>query len=37
VLDVLAEPRLNHRPEVIPGVLAAECAALLVEFFRARR
>jgi tRNA(adenine34) deaminase len=37
VLDVLAEPRLNHRPEVIPGVLAAECAALLVDFFRARR
>jgi tRNA(adenine34) deaminase len=37
VLDILAEPRLNHRPEVIPGVLAAECAALLVDFFRARR
>jgi tRNA(adenine34) deaminase len=37
VLDVLAEPRLNHRPEVIPGVLAADCAALLVDFFRARR
>jgi tRNA(adenine34) deaminase len=37
VLDILAEPRLNHRPEVIPGVLAEECAALLVDFFRARR
>ena len=37
VLDVLAEPRLNHRPEVIGGVLAPECAALLVDFFRARR
>ena len=33
VLDVLAEPRLNHRPEVIGGVLAAECAALLRDFF----
>jgi tRNA(adenine34) deaminase len=37
VLDVLAEPRLNHRPEVTPGVLAEECAALLVRFFAARR
>jgi tRNA(adenine34) deaminase len=37
VLDVLAEPRLNHRPQVTGGVLEAECAALLREFFRARR
>lgn len=37
VLDILAEPRLNHRPAVRGGVLAAECAELLVEFFRARR
>jgi tRNA(adenine34) deaminase len=37
VLDVLAEPRLNHRPAVTGGVLAAECAALLREFFAARR
>jgi tRNA(adenine34) deaminase len=37
VLDVLAEPRLNHRPEVVGGVMAAECAALLVDFFAARR
>jgi tRNA(adenine34) deaminase len=37
VLDVLAEPRLNHRPAVTSGVLAPECAALLVEFFAARR
>ena len=37
VLDVLAEPRLNHRPEVQGGVLAAECADLLRSFFRARR
>ena len=37
VLDVLAEPRLNHRPEVEGGVLAAECAALLTDFFAARR
>jgi len=29
--------RLNHRAEVIPGVLATECGAILEEFFRRRR
>jgi tRNA(adenine34) deaminase len=37
VLDVLAEPALNHRPQVISGVRGDECAALLREFFAARR
>src|SRR3954467_8050065 len=37
VLDVLAEPRLNHRPQVDGGLLALECAALLTEFFASRR
>jgi len=37
VLDVLAEPALNHRPTVTGGVLEAECAALLSGFFAARR
>src|SRR6476659_3140598 len=37
VLDVLAEPALNHRPEVIAGVRAEECAALLKNFFASRR
>jgi tRNA(adenine34) deaminase len=37
VLDVLAEERLNHRAEVLGGVRAEECAALLREFFAARR
>jgi len=37
VLDVLAEPALNHRPEVINGVREDECAALLRDFFTARR
>ena len=37
VLDVLGEPRLNHRPEVAGGLLAAECAALLTDFFGTRR
>lgn len=35
--DVLRDTRLNHRPEVIGGVLAEECAALLRDFFAARR
>ena len=37
VLDVLGEPRLNHRPEVDGGVLAAESSRLLTEFFAGRR
>jgi tRNA(adenine34) deaminase len=37
VLDVLGEPRLNHRPDVAGGLLAAESAALLSEFFGKRR
>jgi tRNA(adenine34) deaminase len=37
VLDVLAEQRLNHRPEVQAGPLAGECSELLRSFFAARR
>jgi tRNA(adenine34) deaminase len=37
VLDVTAEPRLNHRPQVAGGLLAQECGALLSSFFAARR
>ena len=37
VLDVTGEPRLNHRPEVVGGLLAGECSALLSEFFASRR
>jgi tRNA(adenine34) deaminase len=37
VLDVLAEPALNHRPRVLGGVREAECAALLRDFFASRR
>jgi len=37
VLDVLAEPALNHRPDVVAGVMEEECAAVLREFFAARR
>ena len=35
--DVVRDRRLNHRPEVIAGVREAECAALLADFFAARR
>ena len=37
VLDVLSEPRLNHRPDVVGGLLAAECGGLLSQFFASRR
>ena len=37
VLDVLGQPRLNHRPQVAGGLLASECAALLTDFFGSRR
>jgi len=35
--DLLRHPRLNHRPEVVSGVLADECAALISTFFASRR
>lgn len=35
--DVVRDRRLNHRPEVIPGVLADECADVLRSFFEAHR
>lgn len=35
--DLVRHPRLNHRPEVRGGVLADESAALLRDFFAARR
>jgi tRNA(adenine34) deaminase len=37
VLDVLGEPRLNHRPEVSGGLLAEQCGELLSAFFASRR
>jgi tRNA(adenine34) deaminase len=37
VLDILAEPRLNHRPDVAGGLLAEESGELLRTFFRSRR
>lgn len=35
--DVLRDRRLNHRPEVLRGILEQECGALLTDFFRGQR
>jgi tRNA(adenine34) deaminase len=35
--DLVRDRRLNHRPEVVAGVLADECGALLRDFFAAQR
>ena len=37
VVDLFAEPRLNHQTQVTGGVLAEECGALLQRFFAERR
>ena len=37
VVDLMREPKLNHHTEVIGGVLAEECGAVLSGFFKARR
>jgi tRNA(adenine34) deaminase len=35
--DVVRDRRLNHRPEVLSGVLAGECGALLRDYFATHR
>ena len=37
VADLLRHPKLNHRPEVLAGVVEHECGALLSSFFATRR
>lgn len=37
LMNLLQEPRFNHRPEVIEGILQEECAGLLTAFFRKLR
>ena len=37
ILDVLGEPALNHRPELLGSIREDECAALLRDFFATRR
>jgi tRNA(adenine34) deaminase len=37
LFNLLTDPRLNHRCQVFPGVLAGECGQLLSDFFRRQR
>ncbi|MBX3426320.1 MAG: tRNA adenosine(34) deaminase TadA [Pirellulales bacterium] len=37
LFQILEDPRLNHRCEVVPGVLAEPCGEILREFFRRKR
>lgn len=37
VFSILNHPELNHRPEILPGVLEPECREFFQAFFRARR
>ncbi|MEK7703615.1 MAG: tRNA adenosine(34) deaminase TadA [Myxococcota bacterium] len=37
IMDVVRDPRLNHRAEVVSGVLAESCGTVLREFFSIRR
>lgn len=37
VINLMAEPKLNHHTEVLGGILALECGAVLSDFFKQRR
>ena len=37
VIDLMSEEKLNHHTEVVGGVMAEECGAVLTEFFKQRR
>jgi len=37
LFHLLSDPRLNHRCEILGGVLASECGGILTEFFEAKR
>jgi tRNA(adenine34) deaminase len=37
IYDLLRHSRLNHRPEVVSGLFAEDCAELLKRFFQSRR
>jgi tRNA(adenine34) deaminase len=37
LLNLLQNPSLNHQCDIVAGVLSDDCAALLQDFFRARR
>jgi tRNA(adenine34) deaminase len=37
VINLMNEPKLNHHTEVVGGILAEECGAVLSDFFKQRR
>jgi tRNA(adenine34) deaminase len=37
VINLMAEPKLNHHCEVVGGVMAVECGTILSAFFKQRR
>ena len=37
LFQIASDPRLNHRAQVVGGVLADRCAAILTDFFRRKR
>ena len=37
IIDLMAEPKLNHHTEVVSGVMALACGAVLSDFFKQRR
>jgi tRNA(adenine34) deaminase len=37
LFQITSDPRLNHRSQVVPGVLADRCGAILTDFFAAKR
>jgi tRNA(Arg) A34 adenosine deaminase TadA len=37
IMNLVQDPRLNHRIEVVGGLMSEQAAGLLQEFFRARR
>lgn len=37
IINLMNEPKLNHHCEVVSGVLAQQCGAVLTEFFKQRR
>lgn len=37
IYNVVSDPRLNHQPEIVPGVRESECRKLLQEFFEWKR
>lgn len=37
LFQLLSDPRLNHRPQIVPGVMANECGSILTQFFALQR